>query len=73
MMLRALGFSGFVRFMRTVVVVTVASSIVISCTETTAVREQSGESVSKDILPDGSVAFTYHYPDSIRYGSAGLL
>jgi hypothetical protein len=63
-MRRTLGLSGFVRFLRTLTLGLVGFIAMQSCSESaTAPRADS-----KVLLADGSVAYVYHYPDSVRYG-----
>lgn len=63
-MRRTLGMSGFVRSLNTLTLGMAGAIVLLSCSEsTTAPRAES-----KAILPDGSFAYVYHYPDSVRYG-----
>ena len=63
-MRRTFGLSGFVRSLTTLTLVMIGTSVLVSCSETATAPQAD----SKAILPDGSFAYVYHYPDSVRYG-----
>lgn len=62
-MLRTTVVSGCLRFLK-ISASAVALFAVLSCAESTTAPKAD----SKVILADGSFAYVYHYPDSVRYG-----